>query len=158
MKNGVNRYGTMMYRNVCKGCNAEDRKRYYYANHARCRETQRNNYRRLMAEDPIKTRVIRNGYSKKERVALRLEFIQQYGGVCVCCGEDEIQFLTLEHTQNDGAKERSEIGANDAILRRMRKAGWPKDRYALLCYNCNMAKGKLGYCPHRLKRNKKNIG
>lgn len=27
--------------------------------------------------------------------------------------------------------------------------GYPKDRYRLLCYNCNCAIGARGYCPHK---------
>lgn len=29
------------------------------------------------------------------------------------------------------------------------KLGWPKDRYRLLCYNCNIARARHGgRCPH----------
>lgn len=33
----------------------------------------------------------------------------------------------------------------------LKKIGFPKDRYRLLCYNCNMSRGRYGYCPHQLQ-------
>jgi hypothetical protein len=32
---------------------------------------------------------------------------------------------------------------------KVKAAGYPKDRYQLLCHNCNMAKGFYGLCPHQ---------
>jgi hypothetical protein len=30
----------------------------------------------------------------------------------------------------------------------LKRQGWPKDGYTVLCLNCNIAKGATGTCPH----------
>jgi hypothetical protein len=80
----------------------------------------------------------------------RRHIIARYGGRCVCCGETEIGFLTIDHVANDGAAHRK------LNMRAMRLAyfitrnGYPPD-FQVLCYNCNCAKGALGECPHLKK-------
>lgn len=87
--------------------------------------------------------------ARLSRRKLRLEFINEYGGKCNCCGEREEVFLTLEHKNRDGKQHRKEKGNNPAsLLYDLRRRGWPKDNYELLCFNCNRAKWALGVCPH----------
>ena len=31
-------------------------------------------------------------------------------------------------------------------------AGFPKDKYRLLCHNCNQSMGWYGYCPHQKEK------
>lgn len=86
----------------------------------------------------------------------KLQLIAAYGGRCSCCGEDEPKFLSIDHIHNDGAAERSAMFgsrdkggyANQKFYRWLRSQDYPKDRYQLLCYNCNCAKGFWGQCPH----------
>lgn len=83
--------------------------------------------------------------AKKRR---RLSVIHAYGGKCNCCGEDTWQFLSLDHVNNDGAKHRKKIGQSQIYK-------WAEDNdypntLQLLCYNCNMAKGFYGVCPHEI--------
>lgn len=70
---------------------------------------------------------------------------------CSCCGETELVFLTLDHTDGLGAKHRKEIfGAGTggaAIYRWVIKNGFP-DLFRVLCFNCNFAFHTLGSCPH----------
>jgi hypothetical protein len=95
---------------------------------------------------------------KSCRRRIREEFIAEYGGRCVCCGESEPKFLCLDHVDGDGAKHRKELspnrgtrgGAATALLEDLKRRGWPKDKYQLLCYNCNNAKAHYGTCPHQL--------
>ena len=91
----------------------------------------------------------KNAKYKKERfAAIRLEMICAYGGKCVCCGEQEPRFLTLEHKLGDGYKDKRENMTSLRRYRHLQQQGYPKDRYTLLCMNCNFATrfGKL--CPH----------
>lgn len=86
---------------------------------------------------------------------LRSAMIDAYGGKCACCGESEKAFLTLDHIFEDGAEERRRIhgggrASSPKFYRLLRDLGWPKDRYQLLCYNCNSAKHHGG-CPHQLQ-------
>lgn len=85
--------------------------------------------------------------------SLRAEVIQAYGGKCVCCGESQDAFLTLDHVENDGKAHRMELGAgqgsaSDRLYRWARNNGFP-ERLQLLCWNCNLAKQHLGTCPHQ---------
>jgi hypothetical protein len=80
---------------------------------------------------------------------LKSEMIAAYGGQCACCGERSIEFLTLDHINGGGRKHREELGGGNAIARDLKRRGWPKDGYRLLCANCNSALAWFGYCPHR---------
>ncbi len=80
--------------------------------------------------------------------ALRLEMLTAYGLVCECCGEKTIEFLTLEHKRHDGKAHRAEFG-NDGVLRDLKRRGWPKEQYGLLCFNCNLATRYQTICPHQ---------
>lgn len=85
--------------------------------------------------------------TKKEyRLRLRQEGIKAYGGVCSCCGEEEIGFLTLEHLEGRTDGDRS---TSWHAWMKLRKRGWPKDKYTVLCFNCNQGKSIYGICPHQ---------
>lgn len=81
----------------------------------------------------------------------RNEVLEHYGGTpprCACCGEHIREFLTVDHINGDGAKERKELGYRSGELYRMlRRRGYPPG-YGVLCWNCNAAKGHYGTCPH----------
>lgn len=81
---------------------------------------------------------------------LREEIFAAYGGKCACppCGEAIPEFLTIDHIFNDGKAHREEVGVGEAMYRWLKKHGFPKDRYQLLCFMCNWAKSKYGVCPH----------
>lgn len=77
---------------------------------------------------------------------LTTETIQAYGGKCVCCNEKEPKFLTIDHINNDGGSDPYQ-GVN--LYRQLRKTGFPKDRYRLMCFNCNCGRAaNRGVCPH----------
>jgi len=95
-------------------------------------------------------KVNRTTLARKKREASRaakMEGIAAYGGKCACCGESQIEFLTLDHV-NGRAGEPYRITGQRAWLR-LKARGWPKDNYQLLCFNCNCAKGAYGRCPHQ---------
>lgn len=89
-----------------------------------------------------------------QRIRRKLAVIDTYGGKCNCCGETGYEFLTVDHVKNDGASHREEIAGD-----RRGKGGFnswsilykkPKsERFQLLCFNCNCAKGFYGSCPHK---------
>ena len=91
---------------------------------------------------------IANVAVKAHNQNLKNEMIEAYGGVCTCCGETASIFLTIDHIDGSGAKDRANglRGAN--LYRKLRREGWPKDNYRILCFNCNIAVGVLGSCPH----------
>lgn len=82
--------------------------------------------------------------------ALKLEMIAAYGGCCSCCGEDAEAFLTLEHLNNDGNAHRARVGTSNVWVD-LKRRGWPRDDYTVLCFNCNLGKRcNGGVCPHQV--------
>ena len=84
---------------------------------------------------------------------IKREVMNAYGGRCVCCGESELVFLTIDHIHNDGAIHRREIGATGGFYFWLKRHGFPRDRFQVCCFNCNRAKyilGSLDRCPHRV--------
>lgn len=85
-----------------------------------------------------------------ERNKLRLEILTRYSlngkFGCQCCGESRIEFLTLDHINGGGNKERKKYPAT-MLFRKLRRESYPSG-YRTLCYNCNCSYGKYGYCPH----------
>jgi hypothetical protein len=87
--------------------------------------------------------------------ATKAETMAAYGGVCACCGEDRLIFLSIDHINGDGAAERERLwGAKGrqrggrGMYQYLKNNGFPdKDRYQVLCYNCNMAKRTDLTCP-----------
>lgn len=114
---------------------------YYRKNFERVRANA-NNYYADNKKDIIEKRRIFDR-------ALKQEIVNVYGGKCECCGETIIEFLTIDHKKGDGAAHRREIGGKGRKLyAAIKKEGFPKDRYRLLCLNCNITLGFYGYCPH----------
>lgn len=77
-----------------------------------------------------------------------LECLFHYGGnppKCVCCGENHVEFLTIDHIAGNGTKERKQ---HKNFIHWLKKMGFPEG-YQVLCSNCNMAKGrnKGKFCP-----------
>lgn len=89
----------------------------------------------------------------KYKARLKAEFIEAYGGKCECCGITEPAFLTLDHIGGGGNAERKMLGWRGLgvdFYTRLKKLGWPKDRYRLFCMNCNFATKHGKSCPHTL--------
>ena len=73
---------------------------------------------------------------------------ETYGNKCACCGEVERLFLSIDHVNNDGSKEKSRNPYS--IYLKIIRLSFPKD-YQLLCMNCNHGKSRnKGICPHKL--------
>jgi hypothetical protein len=73
----------------------------------------------------------------KHLASLKAEVFAAYGGKCQCpsglCNESNPKFLSIDHIFNDG-----HAGAVGTKLYRWLKAnGFPKDRFRLMCWNCN---------------------
>lgn len=87
---------------------------------------------------------------KAKNRALKVEVIGAYGGICACCGECHIEFLTIDHVNGDGHEHRRQVGKGRRIYADIKKQGFPQNgRFRVLCLNCNIALGFYGYCPHR---------
>jgi hypothetical protein len=80
---------------------------------------------------------------------LKLRVYEAYGNRCVCCGEDNLGFLSIDHVNGGGRAHRQEVGGGVQLWRLIIKAGFPDD-FRLLCYNCNLGRyHNGGICPHK---------
>ncbi len=76
----------------------------------------------------------------------RKEFLKLYGNRCSCCGENIVEFLTIEHRNGLGRAARKKIGSR-VYVQAIKE--YRPDLYTILCWNCNCAKGRYGKCPHQ---------
>lgn len=96
-------------------------------------------------------------YRKQYHAKVRTQLLAVYGYVCVCCGEVNPMFLTVDHINNDGARHRTEVnngksgGASLSYLRKILALA-DKSQFQTLCYNCNCGKARNGgICPHKME-------
>ena len=138
-----NRSGPDGRQGWCRPChnkkNAEQRLRNPGAHHR---------YQRAYKE---KNRDSINLKNREANARLKAEFLLAYGGRCTCCGEREPYFLTVEHLNGDGKLHRAKVGVGYGQLRDLKRRGWPKDAYTILCMNCNWAERNGKPCPHKTK-------
>jgi hypothetical protein len=59
---------------------------------------------------------------------------EHYGNKCVLCGQDNKDFLTIDHINGGGNEHRKEVGSN--IYYWLVKNDFPEG-FRVLCYNCN---------------------
>lgn len=92
---------------------------------------------------------------KEYREQTKRQVLKYYGGgflSCVCCGEHNIGFLSLDHINNDGyinRKTGSHPNGGIAMYAWLRHNGFPKG-YRTLCFNCNCGRSRTKdkICPH----------
>lgn len=89
-------------------------------------------------------------WQRAYRTRLRFEMLDEYGGRCVCCGETNPGFLTMDHVNGGGKAHLRSLKAKQ-VGWALKKQGWPKDGFQLLCFNCNCGRARNGgECPHRV--------
>lgn len=90
-------------------------------------------------------RACKNEMTRARRHTERHAAITRLGGVCVCCFEARPEFLSFDHVNGDGGRDRRERGHRPIVEDILAdKTG----QIRLLCHNCNMSRGFYGYCPH----------
>lgn len=90
-------------------------------------------------------------YMRDYRKKVKDDVFNHYGRVCVCCGEDQMLFLDIDHMNNDGAEHRKKhkLTAGTQFYVWLRDNGFPAN-FQDLCCNCNRGKFRNnGVCPHK---------
>lgn len=92
-----------------------------------------------------------NATRKARYQRLRAEALATYGDKCAYCGETHPHFLSIDHKNGGGKRDRIALGCREGGV------NWYKylldkhpDHVQILCHNCNMAKGHYGVCPHQI--------
>lgn len=111
------------------------------------KEREKERLKKERHEQYVKHKKWHQDYGANNRQRLKKSVLDSLGGHCFCCGETDMAFLTVEHLLKDGAKHRREVKSRVYvdILRR----GSPRDKYAVLCMNCNFATRFNKKCPHQ---------
>lgn len=145
---------------LCRKCQAtalRERKRSYAANYRkkfpekvrfairRAMRKRRNYYRLKLRENNRK-------YSKSVKHSV-FDHYSHGTFACACCGESNLDFLTLDHVNGGGTKERIAIfgrpnSAGTRFFKWLINSGFPSG-YQILCANCNMSKGAHAACVHQ---------
>ena len=128
----------------CRRCSNARHKEWYAANREHARSLNRvksTTWVGVTFEKPITRTTAANRM-------LREEVITVYGAKCACCGETTREFLTIDHIEGGGGKHRKSLQGT-YFYRWLKNAGFPKDKFQLLCYNCNCSMAHRGYCPHK---------
>jgi len=129
---GKSQIGNRIGKRHCLECDAQyriyDRKRYYKNKSSRLEAIQKRNQ---IAKDEVYRKL--GGYK------------------CICCGETEKVFLTLEHKNGDGKEERKYYGGSRLLPALLKRDDL--SNYEILCMNCNLGKYRNGgICPHRINK------
>jgi hypothetical protein len=123
-------------------------------------EYSRKSQRKRRADPAKKAQM--QAWQRNHYAGLRQEMLDNYGRRCACpgCPETTERMLTLEHLDGSGADHRRAVGGggrggtSQAVLADLKRRGWPKEGYAVLCYNCNCStyvekrSGNAYVCPH----------
>jgi hypothetical protein len=115
--------------------------------------------KRKLWENKNKIKIVeyQKEYRKNNKIYLRQQklirlyeikelVLKEFGNKCNCCGETIREFLTIDHI--NGRKGEKTRSTGKKLWAKVWMEGCPKDKYALLCFNCNCAKGIYGSCPH----------
>lgn len=142
----------------CKECAKKRLHEWYIKNRQKCidyskqytkthSEEHKKTNRRWWRNHPEQTAKYRKIYNEK----VHLEVLTHYGGnppECACCAESHIDFLTIDHINGGGTKQRAQIKRyGSSFFVWLIKNNFPEG-YRVLCYNCNCSKkGNRGFCP-----------
>lgn len=120
------------------------RKSGYRAECRKCGSQQ--SIRARAKRDPEELKMLRSEYMQR----LKHEVMDNYGGVCICCKENNKGFLTFDHVNNDGKVHRKELGFSSSysIALWAKRNNYPSS-LQLMCFNCNLGRAiNGGVCPH----------
>lgn len=117
--------------------------RWRKLNPDKTKDQRRKEYAKIKDSPEVRSRTNKIRLIHKRRA--KMDALGAYGSKCVCCGESNIEFLSFDHINNDGAEHRKSVKSDMATWLRLNN--YPPG-FQILCFNCNCSKGMFGYCPH----------
>ena len=140
----------------CKKCiNKKNNENYHKRMNIKGnRQKERDKARQWRKNNREKARKNSKNFTDKRR----LKIINHYSkgqNRCACCGENIIEFLSIDHINGNGNKHRKIIGRG-GLPGWIIKNNFPKG-FQVLCHNCNFAKGHYGQCPHIINNKKGDL-
>lgn len=88
-------------------------KEYYQKHRELMIKSTRKWQRKRLNQNPKEAKEKQRKYNKKYCAKKRSIILNHYGGVppkCACCGENHVEFLSVDHINGGGNKHRKEIG------------------------------------------------
>lgn len=108
----------------------EKSKRHYENNKDKIKKKKKENQDRYRKENPCRSREIARDATERIRIML----FSIYGDSCKICGFSDRRALSLDHINNDGAKERADLGIRGSYRKAIKDVD--HSRYRTLCMNC----------------------
>jgi hypothetical protein len=156
------------YNNICSNCECERQKNpKYQLKQKEYRLKNKEKYslldKQYKDDNKEKIRIQRKEYrlinskrisekNKKSYQYLRSNVISHYSNnmmICMCpgCNENHLDFLTIDHIDNNGSEHRKQLGnvGGTGLYKWLIKNNFPTG-FQVLCMNCNFSKGKHGKC------------
>ena len=119
----------------CIKCQKEFRKK--------CRAKNRPRWNSTYTERSPETRIKRRKHNLIWHWTRKSKVINKYGGFCVFCKTKELAILTIDHINDDGAKERESEKHSNTFYRQL--LNYPKrDDLQVLCISCQWRKQLYG--------------
>lgn len=119
-------------------------RKYYYDNKEKMNEYSREYF--------VNNKEQISQQSRAYRMNVKQLVVDGYGGCCNCCGENQLEFLTIDHVYGGGNIHRSESNLSGGVTTYnwLIRNNFPKD-FQVLCWNCNCARAHFGgICPHEI--------
>ncbi len=110
----------------------EKMKEYYQKNREKILEKNRNQYQ--------KTKEV----IKQKEVDRRLKVYNHYSNYdikCICCGERHLDFLSVDHINNDGYEHRKRGLSSNTLIQWIIKNNFPSG-FQISCMNCNHGRSR----------------
>lgn len=97
----------------------------------------------------LESAALRELHRTDRKTVTQADLVTGYGGRCVCCGEAELVFLSIDHINGGGSEHRRQIGGGRKLRQYLKAQGWPTDGYRILCMNCQFGTMYGKVCPHQ---------
>lgn len=113
-------------------------------------------YKALSDDWRLRRNEYHKAYQRRKSAEYREAVLNAYGRKCQCCGEARQEFLTIEHLFKNGKVHR--VVMTGSIYKWLINNNFPKDGFALYCYNCNFYEKDGKVCPHKKERGITDLG